>query len=84
MAESNPSPLVAEVLKIWNVRFLRASSPNAWWTSATLRDPSMSCLLASTTNIAPCSSSSYNSQVNTWILPESFVILTTTEPVKIL
>jgi len=44
----------------------------------------MSCLLASTTNIAPCSSSSYNSQVNTWIWSESFVVLTAIEPVNIL
>lgn len=59
MAWSRPSPLVADVLKIWKVRFLRASSPSAWCTSATLRAPSMSCLLARTTSTAPFNSSSW-------------------------
>uniref|UniRef100_A0A2M4B3A5 Putative secreted protein n=1 Tax=Anopheles triannulatus TaxID=58253 RepID=A0A2M4B3A5_9DIPT len=64
MAWSSPSPLVAEVLNIWNVLFFSASSPSAWCTSATLMQPSISCLFASTTSIAPASSSSlsmYNS-----------------------
>ena len=29
IAWSSPSPFVAEVLKIWNVLFLRASNPSA-------------------------------------------------------
>lgn len=58
MAWSSPSPLVADVLKIWKVRFFSASRPSAWWTSATDRHPSISCLFASTSNTAPASSSS--------------------------
>ena len=58
IAESKPSPFVAEVLKIWKVLFLRFSNPKAWCTSATVRQPCMSCLFAKTTSIAPFSSSS--------------------------
>lgn len=44
----------------WNVRFFNASKPSAWCTSAKLIHPSMSCLFANTTKIAPASSSSCN------------------------
>lgn len=43
----------------WNVLFLSASRPRAWCTSATLMQPSMSCLLASTTKMASFNSSSW-------------------------
>ena len=59
MLSSRPSPLTALALNIWNVRFLSASRPRAWWTSVTDIAPSMSCLLASTTSIADFSSSSW-------------------------
>merc|ERR1719300_188104 len=58
MLSSRPSPLTALALNIWNVRFLSASRPRAWWTSVTDMAPSISCLLASTTSIADFSSSS--------------------------
>ena len=58
IAWSSPSPLIADVLKIWNVLFLSKSKPKAWWTSATLIAPSISCLLARTARMAPFSSSS--------------------------
>ena len=61
---SNPSPFIALALKIWNVRFFNASSPNALWTSVTDMAPSMSCLLANTTKIAPFNSSSWNIDKN--------------------
>lgn len=62
MAESKPSPFVADVLNIWNVRSFKASRPRAECTSATLIHPSISCLLANTTKTAPPSSSSYSSE----------------------
>lgn len=43
----------------WKVLFFNASNPSAWCTSATLIQPSMSCLLANTTKIASFSSSSW-------------------------
>lgn len=58
IASSSPSPLVAEVLNIWNVLSLRASRPSSRCTSAKLIQPCISCLLANTTKIAPASSSS--------------------------
>lgn len=58
IASSRPSPLMAEVLKIWNVRFLSTSRPSSLCTSATVRAFSMSCLFASTTRMALFSSSS--------------------------
>ena len=63
MDSSNPSPFIALALKIWNVRFFKASSPNALWTSVTDMAPSMSCLLANTTNIAPFNSSSWKIKI---------------------
>lgn len=60
IAESKPSPFVADVLNIWNVRSFKASRPRAECTSATLIHPSISCLLANTTKTAPPSSSSYS------------------------
>ena len=59
IAWSNPSPLMADVLKIWKVLFLKRSKPKAWCTSATLIAPSISCLLANTARMAPFNSSSY-------------------------
>lgn len=64
IAISSPSPLVADVLKIWKVLFFNASKPRAWWTSATLKHPAMSCLFARTTRIAPCNSSSLKKKKN--------------------
>lgn len=43
----------------WNVRFLSASRPSAWCTSAKLMHPSISCLFANTTNTAFANSSSW-------------------------
>lgn len=60
MDSFNPSPSLADVLKIWNVLSLRFSSPNARCTSATDMQLSMSCLFANITSIASLNSSSCN------------------------
>lgn len=69
IAESKPSPFVADVLNIWNVRSFKASRPSAECTSATLIHPSISCLLANTTKTAPPSSSSYSSEQSRGNIP---------------
>ena len=60
MASSSPSPLIADVLKIWYLRFLMAARPRALATSVTVMAPSISCLLANTQRTDFFSSSSYN------------------------
>lgn len=64
IAWSRPSPRTADVLKIWKVLSRSASSPSAWCTSATVRQPAMSCLLANTTRMAFPNSSSYKTNIN--------------------
>lgn len=59
IAWSRPSPFVADVLNIWKVLFFSASKPSAWWTSATVIQPAISCLFANTTRIASDNSSSW-------------------------
>lgn len=58
IASSNPVPFIAEVLKIWYLLVLMFVSPRAFATSLTVIAPSMSCLLANTTNTAFFNSSS--------------------------
>ena len=59
IASSNPSPLVAEVLKMAQVLLLSAARPRALETSEGLMAPSRSCLLAKTHRMAVFNSSSY-------------------------
>lgn len=59
MASSSPSPLMADVLKMAHVLFLRAERPRAVDISEGVMAPSMSCLFANTINMAVFSSSSY-------------------------
>ena len=59
IASSSPLPLIADVLNILQVLFLREHSPRDFDISAGVRGFSMSCLLANIISIEFFNSSSY-------------------------